>query len=914
MKILIYKINSSVFKKSKWKLVLPLEEAKIEGLAVTLRESHASRMACDIQGKEYVDEAQIAELRRKIARSMREEDSPYRRRYVRSVYAKIDELQFSDDFVMFVADTVRDYRHAAKKGFVVNGIHYVRLLGTTGGIKQSTIMFVKSSIADEMNRRIDNDRDMTKTFVPAKLEAYRSLVFSGSYPVSMPKGLAVVDDCVTKITTDAIVIANSDSGRPTMEYQDNLEIEIEESDGYGIMLPSLAERWSQDLGLDYVIGGCNTRFAFEKGMVFAFDFLEFADEVAGTRMIKDAWGNDVDLSDVELILTTSMVKLWDSYENIDDYIAKSLANGYTFGVPKYCPEELDNERTLNYQFIQSYELDDADVDELIEPTINEIADILGGDWRKTLLFLGCTEDVGDYFYPEPNFVSGLMVNHDLLDDKFVRKKIYELVEKRIDRAKVGVVNVHGNYSTLCGDPYALCQSLLGLEVTGLLGAGEIYNKYWDDAGVSKVACFRAPMTNHNSVRMLSINRSDDVRHWYRHIKTATMLNAFDTTTHALNGADKDGDLVFLTDNRVLVDNHRETPAIICEQKHVEKILPTEQDMIESNIAGFGDDIGKITNRITSMFEVASRFPKDSDEWKELDYRIHTGQLFQQDAIDKIKGIVAKPMPQSWYSYHAAVGNDFDLSILADKKPYFMRYIYPGLMREYNRYISNANKKALRLFRLTADELEEMPSDKRSDAQEQFLSYFYKKMPLGMGDYCMNNICRKFEDRFDGKINAKPNGNPFNYSIYKSGCEYIQRQYNAIKKIYDAYTQNAKEYYTKITGNDIDDVSRSMMVEVFRRMCHSTLANEEILTDIIIDMCYKTDGGKQFAWDMVGDQMVRNMMSENMSVSVPTRSDDGDVYYGGYYYDFVTYEVEVDDESGRYHIKRDGVCTREDSKQ
>ena len=82
------------------------------------------------------------------------------------------------------------------------------------------------------------------------------------------------------------------------------------------MLPSLASRWSEELGLDYTMSGGNTRISWEKGMVFTFDFLEFADRVAGTRIIKDAWGNEVDLSDVELILTTSMLKLWDSYDSV----------------------------------------------------------------------------------------------------------------------------------------------------------------------------------------------------------------------------------------------------------------------------------------------------------------------------------------------------------------------------------------------------------------------------------------------------------------------------------------------------------------------------------------------------------------------------------------------------------------------
>jgi len=143
-----------------------------------------------------------------------------------------------------------------------------------------------------------------------------------------------------------------------MWFQEDADIELDESDGYGIMLPSLARRWSEELQLDYMVSGVNTRLSFEKGMVFTFDFLEFADEIAGTRIIKDAWGNEVDLSNVELVLTTSMVKLWDSYKSCDDYIRNCVENGYTFGITKSCPKVLENERMTNYQFLQVYDLSD----------------------------------------------------------------------------------------------------------------------------------------------------------------------------------------------------------------------------------------------------------------------------------------------------------------------------------------------------------------------------------------------------------------------------------------------------------------------------------------------------------------------------------------------------------------------------
>ncbi|RAZ74726.1 hypothetical protein DK853_43705, partial [Klebsiella oxytoca] len=47
------------------------------------------------------------------------------------------------------------------------------------------------------------------------------------------------------------------------------------------------------------------------------------------------------------------------------------------------------------------------------------------------------------------------------------------------------------------------------------------------------------------------------------------------------------------------------------------------------------------------FEVQARYAKNSREYRILDYRIKCGQLYQQNQIDKTKGIEAGEMPAKW---------------------------------------------------------------------------------------------------------------------------------------------------------------------------------------------------------------------------------------------------------------------------
>lgn len=532
----IYKIHSARLRKNKWKLTLPLSEARRNGEVISLADSQMLRWLDALNGVTDADE-KAAWIKRELKFAKQRENSPANRRMIRSLYQELDALQFKQDYLCLIIDKEKDYRRACR-GFSVNGIRYKRLLGTTGGIKNSTIVFVNERHVDELRRRIDNGREHGVEQVPAKFEAYRSLTCSASAPVSMPRGVAVVPDAETTFTDDIVLLDDAIGNEPSIEERTGYSVTMDASDGYGLMLPSLAERWSEELGLDYTVSGLNTRYAWEKGMVFTFDYLEFAEDVAGSYTITDAWGDEVDLRQTELILTTSMVKLWNCYESCEDYLTKSVENGYSFGITKVCPKELERERTLNYQFIQSYDLTPEEITELTEPTRQEFSDVLSEDRMRAALFLyGKNLNERNIHRLPATWSKAMLVDERVFSDPYVRNSIYAVLRHRIDEAKVGVMKIHGNYSIASGDPYLLCQSMFRMEKTGLLKAGEIYNEYWSGASSEKLVCFRAPMSTHENIRAVTPCRREDAAHWYRYMRTCTVFNAWDTSCAALNGMD-----------------------------------------------------------------------------------------------------------------------------------------------------------------------------------------------------------------------------------------------------------------------------------------------------------------------------------------------------------------------------------------
>lgn len=897
----IYKIHSSRLRKARWKLTLPLDQARRNEEVISLASSQVLRWIDEMNG--IVDgDAQAIAIRSEIRRLRKQPADTTTRRQIRQLYAKLDAVQFKPDYMELIIDREKDYYRACH-GFSINGINYKRLLGTNGGIKNSTIVFVSERLHGELVRRIDNGRRMDQELVPAKLEAYKALACSASIPVSMPNGILVVKDCETMFKADTVYLNDDGVYEPTMELRPNTEITMDASDGFGLILPSLAERWSQELGLDYVMAGANSRYSWEKGMLYTFDFLDFAKNVAHNTIVTDVWGNKVDICQVELIFTESMLKLWDAYGSLDDYLSNCEENGYSICITKTCPKELEPERSLNYQFIQSYDLSDDDIDELIEPTMAEIREVLGNDWRKSILFLGGTQLNENNITTIRNpFIRAIIADERAIDDPFVKNAIYQLIRGRINEAKVGVIKVHGNYSMVSGDPYSLCQSIFGMPITGLLKAGEIYNEYWAENSEGELVCFRAPMTAHCNIRRVSVCRSDAARYWYRYMNTCTVFNSWDTASAALNGCDFDGDLVMLTDNPVLVRKHVEQPALMCVQRKAEKKVPTEEDTISSNISSFGNDIGRTTNWITSMFEVQSHFDRNSEEYKTLDYRIKCGQLYQQNVIDKAKGIISKPMPREWHDRHSAMDigdqetRSFYRSIVADRKPYFMRYIYPDLAKQYNQYISNTDRNAMRQFGKSTEEMLSVPYGDLSEREREFLHYYKLKMPVGTGDCVMNRMCRRFEDAFDRYIKKTSSAKYFDYEVYKSGAAYTQRQFSTIRGLYNEYNNRVRNF-KMATSSGVSDSDESIdkmsyMEEEFRRECYLACPNEKALCDILLDLCYAKSSTRRFVWNMCADVIVDNLLEKSSGVlHFPMKDEQGDIMYCGERYSMVAVELE-----------------------
>ena len=905
----IYKLDSSLLELKQWDLKLPLEQArKMDGVVVALADSQILSWINEINDTQDYD-IKAKEVKRRIKFLKRQDTTVENKSKIAELYRELYRLQFREDYVSVVMKNNSHYARA-NKGFSINGIKYKRLLCTVGGVKMSTVVYVSEKVHEELKKRLANNHNWEVPLVPAKYSAYEALAASGSNVVSwpmggdskIPGGTIVVRDVITKFFADFIDVDDSNyPAEPIVELKRDQEFENNANDGCGIMTVELAKRWNGELTGDYErpLCGCNLRNAFTKGMVFPFDIVKFAEVVNGASdenqekyLVEDVWGTKRDVRDAHLIITESQLKLWKSYDSWEHYYNSCIENKYTFRVAKTAVnyEEMDEVRQLNYQFIAPLKLTRDDVRDLIRPTVNEITDILGGDYRKSLVYL-CGSKLNDDNVRYSDVVArAIMLKPELVGDDYIANRIRRMIKRRITDAKIGVLDVRGNFQILSGDLYALAQNMFGLPVTGLLKAGEIYSKFWLKRDVEAVLCYRAPMSNEHSIVKQRICNDEAAQEWFQYMESIAIVNAWDTMPAALNGFDYDGDLLFTTDNEALMRRQTNLPALRCIQHNAKKEIITEENLIQSNLNGFGSKIGQITNRCTSMTSLMANYSEDDEEYKVLKYRTQCMQAVQQAEIDKAKGIKTYPMQKSWYILSECKQSEeytieynekmeFYEKICAHKKPYFFGYNYPSLMKEYrettNRAITNARQK----FRM---ELEEMlNSYEKGEAlpveQRVFVERFYHSLNLDSSKSTCNMICWEIEDIFDGKSEFAPNKVDL-YTLLRRSEEYSPALLDKITKV--CKKSEKKKAVKCVIGfllnkqdSEYDEEYLNVnydIVDILAELCN----NEEQLCDLLLDYCYKYNGNKEILWSVCGETIIKRLSSQN-TLYYPIADPNGD---------------------------------------
>lgn len=621
----------------------------------------------DITGQK-IDRVQLEEWWQERDAIKKRKNSKSNRQKIKDLQDKIYNMMYIPQYITVVMESVKDYERMFKKGFYFNGKLYKRMSCSASQARVSTVVFVDDEIREELRRRLDNGRDLKHPLAPSKYNAYFGLYSSATKEVTKPRFCIIPDYTeIQKVDVDFVVETGVDED-DIIEPR-TIDVEFNRFDGSGLISPQMAEQWGKDLGEDYTPCQFCIRYAFSKGMVNEFDFVEWCkEENNGNYFIKDVYGNMRDVREIDVILSEGQVKLWNSWDSQEDLERNSEANGIIWGVTKYTPKSDKNVLTMNYQFVQTLDLNDDMIKALCQDTVDYIQGVSYDNVYYTLLFLLGenlnSDNIERFMESSDNYwLKCLILNHNLLNDKYSKEKIRDFIVRKIELACLGKLITNGNFSVIVPDSYAFMQWITGQKVTGLLKDGEFYLPYWAERDEELIACGRSPMT-HFSEWCIVRNRyktydqyrtgtekltsnipyenwpfSDEdtirkIKKYFCYDYTGAITNVHGFYTMNFSGSDFDMDILAITNNKQVIDGKFPNQRVVTyTAKKPHKKLFTEEDLFRTDTFSFGTQIGQITNNTSSVIGVMANFPKDSDEYKLLLNRVKMGCAAQSRQIN-----------------------------------------------------------------------------------------------------------------------------------------------------------------------------------------------------------------------------------------------------------------------------------------
>lgn len=534
------KFKSSRLKQFNYNINTSFEELQMNNEIVLLADNQVLRSIRKIKNKDidfdYVDQLYI---KRNYLKRRKENN----KKEIKKLQKEINEILYIPEYVTIVIDHKSHYEYMFENGLIINDRTYYRFNSSASQARVSTVVFVCESILKDLNVILDNGRNLNKPLTPSKYNAYKGLSCSATRIVSEPR-YCVVPDYFSSLEMEVDFVTETKGDQDDIIERKRIIQDFNRFDGMGLISPEQSKKWAEELDLGYIPAQWCIRQNFMKGMLCTFDIHDFCEKKnSGSYIIDGIYEEKIDLREIDIIITESQFKLWDSFDDSEQYNHNCKENELYWGVSLYTPKEDKDILKMNYQFLQTLNLSDSDIKKICSKFVNWADGVTGEDFYYTLLFLMGTNNTEDsikkFFKSSDNYwVKCLAICPELINDRYIRKKIFDMVKKKISDACLGNIIIDGNFQVLVADPYAMMEYVCGLEVKGLLGREKYYSNYWNKKSVNIIDSMRAPLTSRSEHLKLSLVKSDETEYWYKYCYTGIILNIHGYETCNFAGSDK----------------------------------------------------------------------------------------------------------------------------------------------------------------------------------------------------------------------------------------------------------------------------------------------------------------------------------------------------------------------------------------
>ena len=671
--------------------------------------------------------------------------------------------------------------------------HYKMLYRSTGKAKKGSCMFICDRLYDKAIKFLRMGLKLPKENAPiVEMSAYSSLIASSIVDTIRinPKNILILKDIDSFFSTNVISVETDEYKHCIAVPKENYQLKNTMFDGQGLIDESIFPKW----GEGYILLRHHMcKMACFKTKIQKF-FKDYYGDNYNTATVKDMFGNDHYVKDIELITTDNAMK-WLKFDVSYDYWCnKVYENGCQFGIVKTAHKsKLGDVQKMSYQMINTLDIDI--MPNVVQKSVEYIEQLKGDNE----VFLQYLRDNKNFSNDYEVLVALCEQNMDFTRSEYFRSRKRKIIESYVKNFKFGKVIQDADNLVFVGSPYAMLLYTVGEDVENdstfsqEKDAIQCFTQRFDDG--EYLACFRSPHNSQHNISHLHNVYSEEYFKYFDFGRQIIALNTLHTDIQdRLNGCDFDSDSGYITNQKNIVEcakncylNYPTIVNNIPKDKNKYDNTLLSHAIVDNKLAQAQMAIGSSSN----LAQVSITYSYNFDDQKYKDY-VCILSVLAQVAIDNAKRTF-----------------DIDLESEIDRIKVDMcvsKYKYPTFWLNIRK---DFNKKHDELKKYLKDviELKIIPKEVESGEKtmEEFLtklkSDIKKKDRINRSLKCpMNYLC-------DLKLTKQRNENstlPMSHFFNKYELETNRRQSKKVEELIEKYSLDLYDDWHSKVGTELEE--------------------------------------------------------------------------------------------------------------
>lgn len=596
-----------------------------------------------------------------------------------------------------------EYITRKKNGDVIKReiIHYKMLYRSTGKAKKGSCIFICDRLYKKAIKFLYMGIKLPKKNSPiVEVSAYAPLISSaivGKIKIN-PKNILILKDIDRYFETEVVAVKTDEFKQCYAEHVKKYKLKNTLFDGQALIDSSIFPEW----GNGYIL----LRHHFCKMAAFNTNIQQFFKDYFGdeyqSATVKDMFGNEHYVKDVELITTDNAMK-WLKFDVSYEYwCEKVYENNCMFGIVKTAHEsKLGDVQRMSYQMVNC--LDESIMENVVKESVDYINKLKQDDDE----FLKYLEKNKNFSNDYEVLIALCKQNYDFTRSSYFRRRKEYIIKNYVLNMKSGKIIQNAENLVVVGSPYAM----LLYAATGNENSVDDDDTFFIEDGTIQcyterfnsgeyLAFFRSPFNSQNNLSYLHNTYHKKLEKYFNLGRQCIAINMNGTDAQDRNnGMDMDSDSGYTTNQKDIVEHARkcyaDSPTIVnLIPRDSKKYNKTMDDyaLIDNNLANSQLNIGLSSN----LAQIARTYSCNFNDVKYIDYVCILSVLaqvaidnakrrFDINLSDEIKRIQNDlNIKENLYpSFWSLIKKNFNKSNINDKLSCPMNYLYNLNLSEFH---------------------------------------------------------------------------------------------------------------------------------------------------------------------------------------------------------------------------------------